>query len=885
MVEAMNFVRGRRRSFCTRLCVRLLKIALLAIIGVSAHAHTPHDAIDALRMSPNYENDSTLFIIVQNSLLRSGNRGASWKQLATGLDSPHLLSDISISPNYRNDATLFVSTDGSGVYKSSDRGQTWRRFNSGLRQLNIGMVLVSANQDYPRVLAAGSSRGLFISSSHDAGWQRVMSDDVQVTALVFVRGDSSTYALAGDATGGLWRSSADLTTWQRIIKLHDVGAITSLATSQSAGSGETLYLGTRKAGLLRTANAGLTFDYLSRTWADRVLDCRGRKIPEPVPDLHIRDIVSSQSQSNRAFLYATTQSAAVYVSNDDGKSWDLRSQGLSCDIQANQDSFRVPHYRDLEVGGAGRPDWFLAGFDGLFRSEDGGESWLQMETLPVGLIRAIGVSRARGEQHALAVTTYGGGAYLSLDKGQSWSIANKGLVTTRLADVEFSPDYWAKALMFTLSSERLLASRQIEKGWTASPLVYKGWRRRLGSGLERRLGFSPEYGTQLFLSDAERRYVWPMQIELSPAFEKDQTILLGLRQHGVWKSEDGGVSWNRDWDGPIDYVTALQISPGFADDGTAFAGLRGSGVYVSRDGAETWNASNTGFEFLKQVEITNSPNYVADPPLHRAIKDVLLVISPLYAEDQTVFASSAAGLFKSIDGGREWVRLDVASTLANVPVNALGISPDFANDNTLVASFKGRGLFRSTDRGATFESIGPDLLRGNFDLKHIRFSPSFSADDMIYGATNDTLLVTRDKGDSWIAIDRPVRYEDWRGSGLGPINFVGDWARETGNEYSASTQAVSGANGAYASLEFFGSRVVWHGERGPDRGEARVFIDGVEVASIDLYSKDRMVGVELLNYSDLENGPHNIVVRVANEKNPDSVGFHVSVDAIDVLHQ
>jgi hypothetical protein len=50
----------------------------LMTVSVAAFAHTPQDAIDALHISPAYENDSTLFIIVQNNLLRSTNRGASW---------------------------------------------------------------------------------------------------------------------------------------------------------------------------------------------------------------------------------------------------------------------------------------------------------------------------------------------------------------------------------------------------------------------------------------------------------------------------------------------------------------------------------------------------------------------------------------------------------------------------------------------------------------------------------------------------------------------------------------------------------------------------------------------------------------------------------------
>lgn len=874
-----------RRSFCVGLRNGLCKIACLTSVSFLAFAHTPHDVIDALHISPDYENDSTLFIIVQNNLLRSTNRAAIWKQLVNGLDSPHILSDITISPNFVQDNTLFVSTDGGGIYKSADRGQTWHRFNKGLRQRNIGMVLVSPDHDDSTVLAAGSSRGLFVSSTQNANWQRAMSDDVQITALRLAKENASTNVLAGDSTGGIWKSSGDLKNWRRIVKLEKVGAVTAVAVWHSPGSTETLFIGTEKAGLLSTSNGGFTVEYLSRTWPDSVEDCIGRKLAESVPDLHIRDIELSPAYDDGPGIYVTTWNKAVHVSRDAGKSWEIRSRGVGCDNQADSYATGVPHYRDLVVGGWRQPDWFLAGFNGLYRSEDGGESWVQIETLPVSLIRGLGVSRPSVSRHALAVTTYGGGAYISLDQGQSWSIANDGLITTRLADVEFSPNYWTDGRIFSVAKERLLSSNQIETGWTAESLVYRGWRRRIGAGLERHLGFSPEYGTKLFLSEAERRGIWPMQIELSPAFDADQTMLIGLRRHGVWKSEDAGADWNQSWEGPIDFVTALQMSPDFPNDGTIFAGIRGAGIYVSRDGAETWYATNTGFQYLQQIQATKSPNYNLDPPLHRAIKDILLVISPRYAEDRTVFASSAAGIFKSTDGGRTWVKLSVALSLNDVPVNALGISPEYGVDKTILVSFKGRGLYRSTDGGATFESIGQNLLYGNFDLKLIQFLPTIHGDGVIYGATDEVLLISRNNGDTWTVIDRPVRYEDWRGQGRGPIRFVGDWVRETGPQYSASTQAVSDRKGAWASLNFFGTTIIWLGERGPDGGQARVLIDGVTAATADLYSKDRLAGSEILEFSNLANGPHNIVIEVSEEQNPKSVGYRISIDGLDVSYQ
>jgi len=221
-------------------------------------------------------------------------------------------------------------------------------------------------------------------------------------------------------------------------------------------------------------------------------------------------------------------------------------------------------------------------------------------------------------------------------------------------------------------------------------------------------------------------------------------------------------------------------------------------------------------------------------------------------------------------------------SLNEVPVNALGISPTYGTDTTILVSFKGRGLFRSTDAGANFEAVGQSLLLDNYDLKFIEFSPSYSSDSTIYGASDEALLVSHDSGNSWTVIDRPIRYEDWRGEDRGPITFFGKWFRDAGSEYSASTQTVSEQFGSRASLNFLGNTIEWSGEVGPDCGQARVLIDGALIEIIDLYSRTRITGKSVFRHSGLADGPHTVVIEVHTEKSPDSIGHRVAVDSLDV---
>jgi len=827
----------------------LLFVALLGLV-FPAFAHSPHHVIDDLELSPDYATDTTLYVLVHNYLLRSNDRAGSWKPLVAGIDTPFVLTDIEISGQFSSDETVFVASGGSGIFKSTDRGDSWQRFNAGLTQLDIGKLFVMEDDSGSTLLAAGSSRGLFASSASEAGWARVLSDDVQITALGHIDDDGESTIFAGDSHGGIWRSGPGFENWQRIVRLESAGAITAFAEDPKAGGPVTLLVGTAKSGLQRMSIEGAVLEPLPRDWPTTKAQCSRRS------NSSVRDIESSSDGSR---LLITTWSDALYATSDNGRSWEVLDNGLRCNSQADSDRFQTPHFRDLALGGA-NADWFLGSFEGLFRSVDQGDTWVPLETMPVNVVRGMSVSSGNGSRHALLLTTYGGGAYLTSDLGKSWTVMNHGLITTRLADAEFSPGSGGNGQVHVLARGRLMTAPGPGKPWVANTLADHSFLARINNRI-----FGP----------TNRPVAWPMHIELSPTFADDETVLLGFRRAGIWLSEDAGASWNRDWVGPTDYVTDMKISPNYSQDRTAFAAFRGAGIHVTRDGAATWRPSNDGFEFFADHTERNSPNHLVDPPLSRAITDAVLAVSPQYVQDRTVFAGSAAGLFRSIDGGRNWQELPVLPALENTSVVGLAVSPEYATDKTIFVSVKGRGLYRSTDGGASFSIQGGDRQIGSLEPRFIAFSPSHASDGVIYAASDWSLWVSEDKGDTWSRLERPARYEDWRGGYSGPVWFSKGWQREGGADYSASTQTATTHPGATAVLNFSGASVSWYGERGPAGGTARVTIDGREVGTVNLSAEHVANHVIVFSIGDLGTGLHEIMVEV--------MGGRVTIDNFDVV--
>ena len=121
------------------------------------------------------------------------------------------------------------------------------------------------------------------------------------------------------------------------------------------------------------------------------------------------------------------------------------------------------------------------------------------------------------------------------------------------------------------------------------------------------------------------------------------------------------------------------------------------------------------------------------------------------------------GLFVTHDGGLHWdsAAIDVLGQEASV--QAVVVSPTFVHDGTVFVSVRGRGLFRSTDRGRSFAPVGQGLLDHNqiFDnfskptSVPIAFSPAFASDRTLFGYSGTEVFRSSDAGETWTSVHVP----------------------------------------------------------------------------------------------------------------------------------
>jgi len=253
-------------------------------------------------------------------------------------------------------------------------------------------------------------------------------------------------------------------------------------------------------------------------------------------------------------------------------------------------------------------------------------------------------------------------------------------------------------------------------------------------------------------------------------------IYVGAATGGVWKSINGGVSWEPIFDeqdtASIGAIAVCPAEPSIVWVGTGEGNPRnsagvGRGVYKSLDGGRTWKKMG-----LEKTE------HIARIVLHPRDPDIAYAAAtgPTWSE------GGERGVFRTTDGGRTWkqvLHVDPRTGAAD-----LAMAPD--NPHRLLAAmwehrrwpwfFKsggpGSGLYASSDGGDTWKKLTAKegLPEGELGRCGVAFAPS--RPNVAYAlveARRNVLLRSDDGGATWRTVNsqanvsgRPFYYADLR---------------------------------------------------------------------------------------------------------------------------
>jgi photosystem II stability/assembly factor-like uncharacterized protein len=249
----------------------------------------------------------------------------------------------------------------------------------------------------------------------------------RATRAAGVPGDPLTY-YAAFAASGVWKSSDGGHKWEPIFDEEPVSSIGSIAVAPSDPN--VLYVGTGEAnirgnvgrgdGIYKSTDAGKTW---SQVWRQE------GQIGTLV--VHPRDPeVAYAAVLGHAF--GPNPERGVYRTRDGGKSWE-RVLARDPDTGASDVALDPGNPRIVFAGlwQARRRPWEMTSGGpggGLYRSADGGDTWVEAsgEGLPAGLWGKVGVAVAPsdGRRVYALIEAEEGGLFRSDDGGESWKRAN-----------------------------------------------------------------------------------------------------------------------------------------------------------------------------------------------------------------------------------------------------------------------------------------------------------------------------------------------------------------------------------------------------------------------------------------------------------------------------
>jgi photosystem II stability/assembly factor-like uncharacterized protein len=214
---------------------------------------------------------------------------------------------------------------------------------------------------------------------------------------------------------------------------------------------------------------------------------------------------------------------------------------------------------------------------------------------------------------------------------------------------------------------------------------------------------------------------------------------------GVYRSDDAGKTWRHLGLEASQAFSRIRIHPGNCDVAWAAAwGLHSApsaerGVFKTTDGGATWR------KVLYRDELSGAQDIALDPNN----PDVLY--ASLWEAWRKSWGMSSggpgSGLFKSTDGGETWTEISHNPGLPQGVLGKIGVTVSGADSNRLWAQVEAAdgGLFRSDDGGATWELINDsrDLRQRAFYYTRVYADPQDR--DVVY-ALNVGIYRSEDGG-------------------------------------------------------------------------------------------------------------------------------------------
>ncbi len=581
----------------------------------------------------------------------------------------------------RSDSAVLYAGNVNGVFRTNDGGETWQSVGDGLGAI----YLLTVDPTNPNIVFAGGSRKVFKSSDGGSHWRSLsLPKELRPSAVrldpldprtVYVGSTcSGYYPESYDDAPGVYKSTDGGETWKA--SYSGIKPNTALypcvdELALDPGTPTHLYTLTRWS----TSQRWESFD-AATAWdpSPTLLPTRGL-VPHPTFAL-TRYGISSHS---------------VLVTNDGGLTWSATAGSGLPPLKAFNDLVIDPNTGRL----------FLGTDAGLFRSGDGGQSWIEVNGATRAVIYHVAIA---GKQLVVAtaqglfrgpITTFG--PFQQADLGDpAADIAqiavdphDPAVVYVSTRDAAPPPDYQGRVFRTRDSGQSWELLSDVDPH-DRTAIVVDAAHDLYAAGANGVFKREAARGRWVSLNSPVR---YARQLAADPV---TPGVIYAVGIGGEYRTLDGGNTWQQ--------LDNLYVGDSVAVDSRGVVYLADvNGIFRSTDRGATWNKL-PGSEF-PTWKIAVAPS--KSTTLYRLAR-----YSPSYPTD--IFFS----LMRSDDSGNSW---NLLRWPGERDFNGM-IAIDPSDENRLWLSSNAHGVVESDDGGTTWRSLSEGLP--TLDIPWIAIDPA-----------------------------------------------------------------------------------------------------------------------------------------------------------------
>lgn len=594
--------------------------------------------------------------------------------------------------------------------------------------------------------------------------------------------------------------------WQFIGPTNVSGRCTDIAVVTPKGENYTIYVGAASGGVWKTENEGTTWE----------------PIFDQGPSTSIGDLAVAPSNpeiiwvgTGEANIFRSSQvGSGIYKSIDGGKTW--KHIGLADTLTIARIVIH-PENPDVVYVAASGHEWTDNEERGVFKTTDGGKTWgkvlyidvktgaidLVMDSKDCNTLYAATWERVRNKWNdpRTEPSYSGSGIYKTTDGGNTWKPINNGLPdANHRGRIGIDVCRSNPSVLYAFVDNYEIAREPTEEerndpygipscGFIKGATVYRSDDK--GESWTRVSGLTEEMKSYMEYHSGTFGWVFG-QIRVDPN-DENTVYTMGIALN---VSNDGGKTFRRLRGMHADHH-GLWIDP---DNSNYLVNVNDGGIVISYDKGKTWKTfthnlplcqffniscdMDTPFRvygsmqdhgsFKGTVDLSRGRDKIPAVNFERAPggEGTSHAIDPTNSD--VIYSSGFYGTLSRTDlsiPGREGRKSILPRQYENEPrLRGQWVAPTIISPHNNKIIYHGmQYLFRSIDRGDTWEKISPDLTYNNKDeLGDIPFQTIFSISEsplkfgLIYVGTDDGKVhVTKDGGKTWKEIMTGLPYKKW----------------------------------------------------------------------------------------------------------------------------